>query len=263
MNTELMIEFLDLTKRYPYIRNRPLKTEREARLVEQFDNFIKDFIKKHTELSKKSSTRKTITALLKEMFPTLPPADIEKLAMYIRKLNYADRQNKKFCEVKEELEKLNKEQIDSLMDPKTSKALYITLYAPERLMFMFLDKEIKYEKNLSFDSILSRAENSIGVNKLCSLLLLYSKTLYEQIKKHDPFTKFNIRPSEYKSPEDFIKSFSDKLEYLLKDEINIEDQNINKLEYKAYKLTKIISKYVNEEIPLIMEIAKIMLQNQI
>lgn len=264
MNTELMIEFLDLTKRSPYIRNRPFKTEREAQLMEQFDNFIKEFIKKHTELSKKSSTRKTITALLKEMFPTLSPEDIEKLAMYIRKLNYADRMNKKFEEVKGELEKLNKEQIETLMDPKTHEALYITLYAPERLMFMFLDKEIKYEKNLSLDTVLSRAENSVGVNKTCSLLLLYYKTLYEQIKKHDPFRKFKIRPSEYNSPEDFLKSFCDKFAALLKEQTEVpQDVNSNKLEHNAYKLTKIISKYVNEEIPLIIEIAKIMLLNQI
>lgn len=261
METEVIKEILDLTGKNPYIRRRQLKTKRETDLMEKFDNFMSDFIKVHTKLSKHPHTKKAIPVLLKEMFPSLAPSDIEKLAVFIRKQNYADRTNKKFNVIKEELDKINKERIDTLMDSSTRKELYITLFSPEKIMFLLLEKEIKYERNLLVECILTRAENTIGLNKTFSLLLLYYKTLYEQIKKHDPFTKFNIKPSEYLSPEDFMKSFSEKFETLVKVE-PIAGVDNDKLEINAYKLTRIISKYVQEEMSLIVEIAKIMILNQ-
>lgn len=260
MKTELMEEILDLTK-------RSAKPERVNWLMECFDKFVTEFIEMHTKLFQQSDTRATITYLLKEMFPTLPPDDIEKVATYIWKVNYGNRENEKFVEIIQELYKLNEEQITTLMNPSTRKELYIALYSPERLMFMFLEKEIKYERDFKIRSILTRAENTICINKLCSLLLAYYKTRYELIKKYDPFTKFNIIPSDYTSTKEFVESFSDQFKTLLKCHVieltEMKEIDTIRLDTDAYKLTKIISKYIYEDFHLIKEIIKIILLNEI
>lgn len=255
MEIEVIREILDLTKRSPYVRNRLMKTEREEKLMEQLDKFIEEFNNLYEKLSQHPHTKKTRPGLLKELFPTLSSSEVDKLVKHINRLTYNEKMSKKFTEIQEGLNKINKEQIDALMDPSTGRELYISLYSPERVIFFFIDSEIKFDRKLLIETVLSRAENSIGINRTCTLLLLYYQTLYEQIKKYDPFTKFKITPSEYETSEEFIKTFSNSLESLLKTE---EDDM--SLDIEAYKLTKIISKYVTEDLSLVKEIAKIMMQ---